>query len=83
MPINKSRQRVPLIDPWEVYDMHHIDGMNFQQIAKQLSGINKTGKDGNPSYNNRLLAWYKTVERAYEKANRIIEQVRKEAEQPA
>ena len=83
MPTNKSRQRDTLIDPWKVYDMRHIYGMNFQQIAKRLSGINKTGKDGNPSYNKRLMSWYKTVERAYKKADRIIKQVRKESEQPA
>jgi hypothetical protein len=83
MPINKSRRRDTLINPWEVYDMHQTYDMNFQQIAKQLSGINKTGKDGNPSYNERLMSWCKTVERACKKAGRIIKQVRKEAEQPA
>ena len=79
MPINKSRQRDTLVKIWEVYDMHHIYGMNFQQITKRLSGI----KDGNPAYNEKLMAWYKVVERAYKKAVRIIKQVRKELEQPA
>ena len=83
MPTNKSRQRDTLINPWKVYDMHYIYGMNFQQITKQLSGINKTGKDGTPSYNKKLMAWYKAIERAYKKADRIIKQVRKESEQPA
>jgi hypothetical protein len=79
MPTNKSRQRDTQINQWKVYDMRHIYGMNFQKIAKQLSGI----KDGNPSYDTILMSYYKAVGRAYKKADRIIKQVRKEAEQPA
>lgn len=62
-----GRNKEFTLDIWRIYDMK-ASGLNFSQIARQLSGI-----EGNPSYNDDLMKCYKQVKRAYEKARTIIE----------
>lgn len=69
----KSRPKVTVLDPFLVYDMYHTQGLNFSEISRSLSGIK-----GNPSTNARLMAYYKQVKRAYNKAIEMIKQIEKD-----
>ena len=66
-----SRDYKTTIDPWEVYNMHKIKGMNFSKITQQLSGIK-----GNPTYDKKLKSWYSQVKRAYNKAEKMIAEIK-------
>ena len=66
------RNREYTCSPWEVYDLHHNEGLNFSQIARKLSGINE-----NPAYNEKVMAKYKACKRAYSKAKEMIIQAGK------
>jgi hypothetical protein len=68
----ETRSKETFYSPWEVYDLYK-GGKNFSQIARQLSD-----RDGNPSYNPKLMAEYKNVKRAYDKACEMISQVEKD-----
>ncbi len=70
VPQKRGRDKETQYSPWLVYDMRHRDGLNLSQIAQKLSGI----KD-NPSYNDKLMAHYKCVKRAYDKAKEMIMEV--------
>lgn len=78
MPKDNSRKSDPAINRWVVYDMRWYYGYNFSKIARKLSGLN-----GNPSEtgNEKLMAYFKQIKRAYNKACEMIKHVEKEAEQ--
>jgi hypothetical protein len=65
---NKGRKRDTTVDPWRVYDMHHREKKNFLRITKKLFEIQK-----NPTYDPQAKSRYNQVERAYRKAERMIE----------
>lgn len=67
---SSKREKNTKINPWIVYDMHKKDGLNFSEIAQKLSGIK-----GAPTYNPELMAYYKAVKRAYDKALEMIKEV--------
>ena len=56
------------INIWQVYDMRQ--SMNCNQIAKKLFGINE-----NSTYNKVVMAYYKQVKRACDKACEIMKQI--------
>jgi len=68
----KERYRGRGYSPWDVYKLHHEDRLNFSEIARKLSG-----RKGYASGNRYLMAEYKRVKRAYEKACKMICQVSK------
>ncbi|GAB4389911.1 MAG: hypothetical protein Kow0025_18370 [Thermodesulfovibrionales bacterium] len=68
----KGRETIKA-NPWDVYRMHE-DGLNFTQIARNLSGLK-----GNASHEEKLKAWVKAIKRAYNQAERMIKQVGEEA----
>lgn len=76
IPKNNSRKTEPVINPWEVYDMHDYYKYNFSKIARKLSKLT-----GNPSQDKILMAYFKQIKRAYNKACKMIGHVEKEAEQ--
>lgn len=78
LKIKRERERELIYDHWPVYDMHRKDGLNFSEIARNLSEM-----EGNPSHDDKLMAHYKAVRRAYRKAEGIIEQVRSEIVPPS
>jgi hypothetical protein len=69
----KTRKKETIYSPWGVHDLHHKERLNFSQIARKLSG-----SEGHPSYGPALMAVYKDVRRAYEKALMMINQVKKD-----
>ncbi len=69
----KTRKKETFYSPWDVYDLHKKKKLNFSQIARKLSG-----REGHPSHNPALMAVYKDVIRAYEKALKMINQVTKD-----
>ena len=88
LPKSHSRNKESTKNIWDIYDMHHKDGLNFSRIAEILSGIKKTERSqiakellGKTSYKSIFMAYYRQVERAYKKAKRMIEQVGKEAQE--
>jgi hypothetical protein len=62
------------IDPWTVYDLHHYEGLSASEIARRLSG--ETGTPSN-YYNKKLDQVHKNVLRALERAQQVIEAVKK------
>jgi hypothetical protein len=68
----KIRQKETFYSPWEVYDLSK-GGKNFSQIARELSN-----REGNPSHDRNLMAEFKKVKRAYDKACEMIRQVKKD-----
>lgn len=68
----KTRLKETFYSPWDVYDLHK-GGKNFSQIARELSG-----RAGYASGNPKLMAVYKEVKRACDKACRMISQVEEE-----
>lgn len=76
LPKDKGRDRKAKkieVDHWEIFNMYKIEGINFSEIARRLSGLK-----GNPSYNDELKLWRKCVKEAYDKALKMIEQVEQE-----
>jgi hypothetical protein len=71
----ETRYKESGYSPWEVYKLYKDEKLTFSEIARQLSG-----REGNPSYNEKLMAEFKKVKRAFEKACDIINQVRKDIE---
>jgi hypothetical protein len=69
----KTRQKETVYSPWDVHDLHHKENLNFSQIAKKLSD-----SKGHPSRDRYLMAEYKKVKRAYDKACKMIRQVKKD-----
>lgn len=57
-------------DIFMVYDQKHREGLNFNQIARNASGIS-----GHPSYNPELDKWLHRIKNAYKKAKEKINQV--------
>ncbi len=70
-----ARERETTLDPWEVYDMHK-KGKRLLSIAKE-----KYRFRNNPAYDNKAMSYYKQVERAYKKAEKMIEAVRLQRKQ--
>lgn len=70
VPMEKSRNKATLLQPWEIYDMKHKEKRSLIQIAKAISGIND-----NPAVNIDVARPYKAIERAYKKAIKMIQQV--------
>jgi hypothetical protein len=70
--VNKpqNRDKDTVLDIWKVYDLSER-GFNCSQIARQLSGMK-----GNPSDNQNLMAVYKQVKRAVNKAAIEMEKVK-------
>jgi hypothetical protein len=67
---NRRKRQSKVVDIWDVYDLHR-SGLNLNQIAKKLSGIRD-----NPSYNETLMNKYKAIERAFDKAQAMIDSIR-------
>lgn len=63
---NRNKQTFLSISIWDIYNMHHKEGLSFTQITKSKLDLNKNS----PNYNST----YKQVKRAYDKAHKIIEQ---------
>lgn len=68
----KTRVTKTFYLPWKVYDLHK-EGKNLSQIARELSG-----RGGYASGNPKLMAAYKEVKRAYDKACEMLSQVEKD-----
>lgn len=62
-----TRERETIIDPWEVYDAHTYEGKTLLRIAKE-----KYDFKSNPAYDEIAMIYYKRVEAAYKKAERMI-----------
>jgi hypothetical protein len=69
----KKRKRGNIYSLWEVYDLKK-KRLNLSQIARKLSGI-----DGNPSHDSIVRQHFDSVKRAFKKAEKIMEEVRKDA----
>jgi len=65
----KTKERVERTDydPWEIYDLCHQQGLNVNQIAKQKAGI-----DENPTYNEAVMNYYKRIDYALKKAEKMM-----------
>lgn len=59
--------------------MVNAEGGNLAEVARKLYGEIPMGEDKNPSYNKKLMAYYKQVQRAYRKALQMIDQVSEDA----
>lgn len=70
-----NRDKPPTINPWDVYDLHFNNGLDFTKIARKLSGLK-----GNPSYNKELEAYLKRVRRSYDIAKQEMEQIERKIE---
>ncbi len=70
-----SRVKNNKLDPWLIYRLHAMEGKNFLQIVRDLFGIEE-----NPTYNEEADRYRALVSRAYDKADRIISHIEKEAE---
>lgn len=66
----KSRQREPTIDPFKVWDMHHLQKKKLLQITRELQNV-----QGNPRY-DFSESLHKQVCRAYAKAKRMITSIK-------
>jgi hypothetical protein len=70
----KGRNRELTYDHWMIYDkVKFFRKKDFVGIAKELSGLT-----GYPSSNEKLMAAYMRVKRAFEKGEKIIKIVRQE-----
>lgn len=68
----KSHDKKGEYDPWEVWDMHKKQGLALAEIARQ-----KSGRKGNPTYDDILRKYDSKVRRAYDKACQMIERIKK------
>jgi hypothetical protein len=75
---SKERERELTYSPWLVYDLHTKDRLNRHKIAKKLSGLKGNASIDNPT----LMAHYKAVNRALDRAEEIIKYVRLQIPNP-
>lgn len=79
--VEKDKKRKPkemLYDPWEVYDLHK-SGYSLLEIARKKEGKHYTRGMKTPEYNYRLGAPYKRVQRAFDRAKKMIQAVEDDA----
>ena len=65
-------------DIWKVYRLKEHANKNFSEITREIIGIEDIPKNL-PSCNADVMASYKQIKRAYEKACKIIEMVESSA----
>jgi len=64
---NDQRHGSTELNPWDIYDQVEIEGKNFLQIAKEITGINES-----PAYNYAVDAARNRVTETYKKAKAIL-----------
>jgi hypothetical protein len=74
----KRKPKEMLYDPWEVYDLHK-SGYSLLEIARKKEGEPCSRGMKTPAYNDRLGASYQRVQRAFDRAEKMIQAVEEEA----
>ena len=69
-PQRKIRHKAKAVDPWLVWDRHHLVGHSLQQISKELYGFKE-----NPAYSKQAKQAYERVYHACQYAEQRIEMV--------
>ena len=75
IPRDTTKDKDTTEDIWKIYDYKTKDKLTLLAIARRMTGLND-----NPAYCSELDACLQRVKRAYRKANKIINTVKREVE---
>lgn len=74
----QRRNKEATLDHWKIYDMVHIEGLTLNQAAQKEYGWTPTnGKAARPFDEPRYKAYYEMIARAYERALKMIKDLKK------